>query len=121
MGYASSQHLAAIEDYIPDAQKAKEMGYKGYKIHPGAGQHRDGPPIPTYIGHMEEIKDLRKSLGDEFVLAHDPVQAIQPLRGAQGRAACWTSSITSGSKIPSAPPIWMALWNSATRSIFLCT
>jgi L-alanine-DL-glutamate epimerase-like enolase superfamily enzyme len=75
MGYASSQHLAAIEDYIPDAQKAKQMGYKGYKIHPGAGQHRDGPPIPTYIGHMEIIKDLRKSLGDEFVLAHDPVQA----------------------------------------------
>jgi L-alanine-DL-glutamate epimerase-like enolase superfamily enzyme len=75
MGYASSQHLASIEDYIPDAQKAKQMGYKGYKIHPGAGQHKDGPPIPTYIGHMEIIKDLRKSLGDEFVLAHDPVQA----------------------------------------------
>jgi L-alanine-DL-glutamate epimerase-like enolase superfamily enzyme len=75
MGYASSQHLASIEDYIPDAQKAKQMGYKGYKIHPGAGQHKDGPPIPTYIGHMEEIKELRKALGDEFVLAHDPVQA----------------------------------------------
>jgi L-alanine-DL-glutamate epimerase-like enolase superfamily enzyme len=75
MGYASSQHLASIEDYIPDAQKAKQMGYKGYKIHPGAGQHKDGPPIPTYIGHMEIIKDLRKSLGDEYVLAHDPVQA----------------------------------------------
>lgn len=74
MAYASSQHLAAIEDYVPDAMKAKELGFKGYKIHPGAGQHKDGPPIPTYIGHMEEIKILRQAMGDEFVLAHDPVQ-----------------------------------------------
>jgi L-alanine-DL-glutamate epimerase-like enolase superfamily enzyme len=74
MAYASSQHLAAIEDYVPDAMKAKEQGFKGYKIHPGAGQHKDGPPIPTYIGHMEEIKILRQAMGDEFVLAHDPVQ-----------------------------------------------
>lgn len=75
MAYASSQHLPSIEDYVPDAMKAKEQGYKGYKIHPGAGQHKDGPPIPTYVGHMEEIKQLRQALGDEFVLAHDPVQA----------------------------------------------
>jgi L-alanine-DL-glutamate epimerase-like enolase superfamily enzyme len=75
MGYASSQHLASIEDYVPDAMKAKEMGYQGYKIHPGSGQHKDGKPIPSYIGHMEEIKELRKALGDEYVLAHDPVQA----------------------------------------------
>jgi len=74
MAYASSQHLASIEDYIPDALKAKELGYPGYKIHPGSGQHKDGPPIPSYIGHMEEIKELRKALGDEYVLAHDPVQ-----------------------------------------------
>jgi L-alanine-DL-glutamate epimerase-like enolase superfamily enzyme len=74
MAYASSQHLASIEDYVPDAMKAKEQGFKGYKIHPGAGQHKDGPPIPTYIGHMEEIKILRQAMGDEFVLAHDPVQ-----------------------------------------------
>jgi L-alanine-DL-glutamate epimerase-like enolase superfamily enzyme len=74
MGYASSQHLASIEDYVPDALKAKQMGYQGYKIHPGAGQHKDGPPIPSYVGHMEEIKELRKALGDEYVLAHDPVQ-----------------------------------------------
>jgi len=74
MAYASSQHLAAIEDYVPDALKAKEQGYRGYKIHPGSGQHRQGPSIPTYVGHMEEIKQLRTALGDEFVLAHDPVQ-----------------------------------------------
>jgi hypothetical protein len=59
---------------VPDALKAKEQGYRGYKIHPGSGQHKDGPPIPSYVGHMEEIKELRKALGDEYVLAHDPVQ-----------------------------------------------
>jgi L-alanine-DL-glutamate epimerase-like enolase superfamily enzyme len=75
MAYASSQHLPSIEDYVPDAMKAKEQGYKGYKIHPGSGQHKDGPPIPSYVGHMEEIKQLRHALGDEYVLAHDPVQA----------------------------------------------
>jgi L-alanine-DL-glutamate epimerase-like enolase superfamily enzyme len=75
MAYASSQHLPFIEDYVPDAMRAKEQGYKGYKIHPGAGQHQNGPPIPSYVGHMEEIRQLRKALGDEYVLAHDPVQA----------------------------------------------
>ena len=75
MAYASSQHLPSIEDYVPDAMKAKNEGFKGYKIHPGSGQHKDGPPIPGYVGHMEEIKLLRKALGDEYVLSHDPVQA----------------------------------------------
>jgi L-alanine-DL-glutamate epimerase-like enolase superfamily enzyme len=74
MAYASSQHLAAIEDYVPDILKAKEEGYTGYKIHPGGGQHRDGRPIPRYVGHMEEIRECRKAVGDGFVLAHDPVQ-----------------------------------------------
>jgi len=74
MAYASSNHLAAIEDYVPDVLKAKQLGYKGYKIHPGGGQHRDGPPIPTYLGHMEMIREIRKAVGDEFVLMHDPVQ-----------------------------------------------
>jgi L-alanine-DL-glutamate epimerase-like enolase superfamily enzyme len=74
MAYASSQHLPSIEDYVPDALKAKAEGYPGYKIHPGSGQHKDGPLIPSYVGHMEEIRQLRKALGDEYVLAHDPVQ-----------------------------------------------
>lgn len=75
LAYASSRHLPAIEDYIPDVTKAKALNFKGYKIHPGAGQHRDSKrDIPTYIGHMEEIKQVRAAAGDEFVLAHDPVQ-----------------------------------------------
>ena len=75
LAYASSQHLPAIEDYVADVTKAKTLGYKGYKIHPGQGQHTKGTPIPAYIGHMEEIKEVRKAVGDEFVLMHDPVQA----------------------------------------------
>jgi L-alanine-DL-glutamate epimerase-like enolase superfamily enzyme len=74
MAYASSQHLANIEDYVPDALSAKEQGYKGYKIHPGGGQPKTGPAIPAYMGHIEEIKTIRKAVGDDFVLAHDPVQ-----------------------------------------------
>jgi L-alanine-DL-glutamate epimerase-like enolase superfamily enzyme len=74
MAYASSQHLAAVEDYLPDILKAKEEGYAGYKIHPGAGQHKDGRPIPRYVGHMEEIRECRKAVGEGFMLAHDPVQ-----------------------------------------------
>ncbi len=74
LAYASSQHLNAVEDYVADVTKAKSLGYKGYKIHPGRGQHTTGPTIPSYIGHMEEIREVRKAVGDEFVLAHDPVQ-----------------------------------------------
>ncbi len=74
MAYASSQHLPNVEDYVADALSAKEQGYKGYKIHPGGGQRRTGSPIPAYVGHIEEIRTIRKAVGDDFVLAHDPVQ-----------------------------------------------
>ena len=74
MAYASSQHLPNVEDYIADALSAKEQGYKGYKIHPGGGQRKTGAVIPAYVGHIEEIKTVRKAVGDDFVLAHDPVQ-----------------------------------------------
>jgi L-alanine-DL-glutamate epimerase-like enolase superfamily enzyme len=74
MAYASSQHLPNVEDYIADVLGAKEQGYKGYKIHPGGGQRKTGSSIPAYVGHIEEIKTIRKAVGDDFVLAHDPVQ-----------------------------------------------
>jgi L-alanine-DL-glutamate epimerase-like enolase superfamily enzyme len=74
LAYASSQHLPNVEDYVADALAAKTQGYKGYKIHPGGGQKKTGGPIPAYIGHIEEIKNIRKAVGDDFVLAHDPVQ-----------------------------------------------
>jgi L-alanine-DL-glutamate epimerase-like enolase superfamily enzyme len=74
MAYASSQHLPTVEEYVPDVLKAKQQGYKAYKIHPGSGQHASGPEIPTYLGHMEEIRQVRKAAGDDYVLMHDPVQ-----------------------------------------------
>jgi L-alanine-DL-glutamate epimerase-like enolase superfamily enzyme len=74
MAYASSTHHPAIEDYAPDVLKAKSEGFKGYKIHPGSGEHAKGTVIPAYVGHMEEIKQVRQAAGDEFMLAHDPVQ-----------------------------------------------
>jgi L-alanine-DL-glutamate epimerase-like enolase superfamily enzyme len=72
--YASSTHHPAIEDYAPEVVKAKSEGFKGYKIHPGGGEHVTGSAIPAYIGHMEEIRQVRQAAGDEFILAHDPVQ-----------------------------------------------
>jgi L-alanine-DL-glutamate epimerase-like enolase superfamily enzyme len=74
MAYASSLHLPTLEDYVQDVLKAKQQGYRGYKIHPGRGQHTKGPEIPSYVGHMEEIREVRKAAGDEYVLMHDPVQ-----------------------------------------------
>jgi L-alanine-DL-glutamate epimerase-like enolase superfamily enzyme len=75
LAYASSTHHPAIEDYAPEVVKAKAEGFKGYKIHPGLGQHRGATtPISAYIGHMEEIRQVRAAAGDEFMLAHDPVQ-----------------------------------------------
>jgi L-alanine-DL-glutamate epimerase-like enolase superfamily enzyme len=75
LAYASSTHHPAIEDYAPEAAKAKAEGFKGYKIHPGLGEHTNAKsPIAAYVGHMEEIKQVRAAVGDEFMLAHDPVQ-----------------------------------------------
>lgn len=74
MAYASSTHHASIEEYAPEVLKAKAENFKAYKIHPGVGAHAKGPAIPAYIGHMEEIKQVRAAAGDEFILAHDPVQ-----------------------------------------------
>ncbi len=73
MGYATSQLLPSIEDYVPDALQAMKLGYKGYKVHPGAAQHASGPPIPSYLGCIEEMREVRKAVGDEFVLMCDPI------------------------------------------------
>jgi L-alanine-DL-glutamate epimerase-like enolase superfamily enzyme len=74
LAYASSQHLATVEDFGPDALKAKAAGFKAYKIHPGNGQHKGGSPIPAYLGHIDEIKEVRKAVGDDFTLLYDAVQ-----------------------------------------------
>ena len=74
LAYASSQHLATVEDFGPDALKAKAAGFKAYKIHPGNGQHKGGSQIPSYLGHIDEIKEVRKAVGDDFTLLYDAVQ-----------------------------------------------
>ena len=74
LAYGSSEHLPAVEDFAEDALKAKAAGLKGYKIHPGGGQRRSGGAIPGYLGHIEEIKTVRKAVGDDFSLLFDPVQ-----------------------------------------------
>ncbi len=87
LAYASGQHLPAVEDYVPDALKVKEAGYKAYKIHPGGGQHRDGKPIPKYMGLIEEIKEVRKAVGDDYTLLFDPVQQLNVFEALRvGRA-----------------------------------
>ncbi len=74
LAYASSQHLATVEDFGPDALKAKAAGFKAYKIHPGNGQHKSGSQIPAYLGHIDEIKEVRKAVGDDYTLLYDAVQ-----------------------------------------------
>ncbi len=74
MAYASSQHLPTVEDFAPDALKAKAAGIRGYKIHPGGGQSANAAPRASYVGHMEEIRQVRKAVGDDYPLMFDPVQ-----------------------------------------------
>ena len=74
MAYASSQHLPYVEDFAPDVLKAKAAGIRGYKIHPGGGQSANARPRASYVGHIEEIRQVRKAVGDDYPLMFDPVQ-----------------------------------------------
>jgi len=74
LAYASSLHLATIEDFAPQVLEAQKAGFHAYKIHPGGGQHATGGPIPGYVGHIEEIRSVRKAVGEEFTMLFDPVQ-----------------------------------------------
>jgi L-alanine-DL-glutamate epimerase-like enolase superfamily enzyme len=74
MAYASSQHLPFVEDFAPDVLKARAAGIRGYKIHPGGGQSANARPRASYVGHMEEIRQVRKAVGDDYPLMFDPVQ-----------------------------------------------
>ena len=66
--YASSQHHAAVEDFVNEVRQVKEQGFSAYKIH---------PPSPN-DGHDAELdievaKAVRKAAGDQFTLLFDPV------------------------------------------------
>jgi L-alanine-DL-glutamate epimerase-like enolase superfamily enzyme len=102
LAYISSQHLANVEDYVADVTRAKEMGYKGYKIHPGGGQHRDGPVIPKYMGLIDEIKLVRKTVGDDYTLLFDPVQGLNVFEALRvGRALDENDFVSFEDPIPS--------------------
>ena len=70
LAYASSQHLKTLDAFVESALACKQEGFKAYKIHP--------PSVPPLGGSdykldMEICKALRKTLGDDFLLLHDPV------------------------------------------------
>jgi L-alanine-DL-glutamate epimerase-like enolase superfamily enzyme len=66
--YASSQHHAAVDDFVNEVRQVKEQGFTAYKIH---------PPSPNgghdYELDIEVAKAVRKEAGEEFTLLFDPV------------------------------------------------
>jgi len=66
--YASSQHHAAIDDFVNEARQVREQGFPAYKIH---------PPSPNgghdYKLDIEVARSVRKAMGDDFTLLFDPV------------------------------------------------
>ena len=76
MAYATSQHMATVEEYAPDVLKAKAAGLRGYKIHPDRGQ----PGRANHLSQMEEIRQVRKAAGDDYTLMFD---ASQPATSIQ--------------------------------------
>jgi len=75
LAYASSQAHSTVEEWAAEAVSVKEEGYKAYKLHPFGLQRKAGTESAAYLGHIEQIKAIRKAVGDDFILAHDPIQA----------------------------------------------
>jgi L-alanine-DL-glutamate epimerase-like enolase superfamily enzyme len=73
LAYAASVDHASVEEWAAEAAQVKAEGYQAYKIHPFGLKRKKG--TPAYAGHIEEIKAVRQAVGDDFVLAHDPIQA----------------------------------------------
>jgi L-alanine-DL-glutamate epimerase-like enolase superfamily enzyme len=53
----------------------KQQGYKAYKLHPFGLKRKPGSETAAYLGHIELIKAIRKAVGDDFLLAYDPIMA----------------------------------------------
>lgn len=66
LAYASSQGCASIEETVAEVLECKEHGYKAYKIHLYDMDHSN----PKY--DLELSQALRKNLGEDFGLMHDP-------------------------------------------------
>lgn len=61
--YVSSMFLPGPAEYVQQAVEVKAKGYKGYKLHP--------PGI--FDVDIECYREVRKAVGDDFVLMADPV------------------------------------------------
>ena len=53
-----------VDDYVADAGKAREQGFKGGKDHSYRG----------VAGNTELFRALREAMGDDFILIHDAVE-----------------------------------------------
>jgi L-alanine-DL-glutamate epimerase-like enolase superfamily enzyme len=73
LAYASSADHTTVEEWAEEALRCKQEGYKAYKIHPFGMKMKPG--TAEYLGHIEQIKAIRKAVGDDFILAHDPIMA----------------------------------------------
>ena len=110
MAYASSQHLANIEDYIPDVLSAKEQGYKEYKIHPGGGQPKAAWRFPRISATSKRSRPSAKPWATISFWRMIPCIATTSSRPSRW-AVCSTISITPGLRTPSLPPISKAWWS----------
>lgn len=62
--YMSSGNYPQIDDFLDFGERVKNKGYLGYKLH-----SRLGPEIDITVA-----TEVRNTLGNDFVLMHDPVQ-----------------------------------------------
>jgi L-alanine-DL-glutamate epimerase-like enolase superfamily enzyme len=75
LAYASSQAYTNIEGWVDEAVRVKQQGYKAYKLHPFGLERKPGSETAAYLGHIELIRAIRKAVGDDFLLAYDPIMA----------------------------------------------
>jgi L-alanine-DL-glutamate epimerase-like enolase superfamily enzyme len=63
--YESSPFYPEIDDYVAHALRAREMGFKAFKLHPPRAARRE----------VEACTAVREAVGDSMVLMSDPVAA----------------------------------------------
>jgi L-alanine-DL-glutamate epimerase-like enolase superfamily enzyme len=62
--YVSSGNYPSLEQFVEFGLRAKDLGYKGYKLHSRLGPEMD----------IRVARAVREALGPDFTLMHDPVQ-----------------------------------------------
>jgi L-alanine-DL-glutamate epimerase-like enolase superfamily enzyme len=71
LAYASSGYFPRPEQYAEDALRAKERGYRAYKLHPPSMVERGD----AWLRDIDACRAVRRAVGDEMVLMSDPVAA----------------------------------------------